>query len=36
LSDAQVPGLSTDRQFATAYNAVLEQAQAFRQLVEQP
>ena len=26
LSDAQVPGLSTDRQFATAYNAVLQLA----------
>jgi hypothetical protein len=26
LSDAKVPGLSTDRQFATAYNAVLQQA----------
>jgi hypothetical protein len=26
LSDAKVPGLSTDRQFATAYNAVLQLA----------
>jgi hypothetical protein len=26
LSDAQVPGLSTDRKFATAYNAVLQLA----------
>jgi hypothetical protein len=26
LSDAQVPGLSTDRPFATAYNAVLQLA----------
>jgi len=26
LNDAQVPGLSTDRQFATAYNAVLQLA----------
>jgi hypothetical protein len=26
LSDARVPGLSTDRQFATAYNAVLQLA----------
>jgi hypothetical protein len=26
LSDAQVPGLSADRQFATAYNAVLQLA----------
>jgi hypothetical protein len=26
LGDAQVPGLSTDRQFATAYNAVLQLA----------
>jgi hypothetical protein len=26
LSDAQVPGLSTDRQFATAYNTVLQLA----------
>lgn len=24
LSDAQIPGLSTDRRFATAYNAVLQ------------
>lgn len=26
LADAKVPGLSTDRQFATAYNAVLQLA----------
>jgi hypothetical protein len=26
LSDARVPGLSTDRRFATAYNAVLQMA----------
>jgi len=26
LADARVPGLSTDRQFATAYNAVLQLA----------
>ena len=26
LNDAKVPGLSTDRQFATAYNAVLQLA----------
>lgn len=26
LTDAQLPGLSTDRQFATAYNAVLQLA----------
>src|SRR6266850_6343224 len=26
LGDAEVPGLSTDRQFATAYNAVLQLA----------
>jgi hypothetical protein len=26
LNDAQVPGLSTNRQFATAYNAVLQLA----------
>jgi hypothetical protein len=26
LSDAKIPGLSTDRQFATAYNAVFQLA----------
>jgi len=30
LKDARVPGLSTDRQFATAYNAVLQLAKMAR------
>ncbi|MBM3223481.1 MAG: hypothetical protein FJZ47_06750 [Candidatus Tectomicrobia bacterium] len=35
LADARLPGLSTDRQFATAYNAVLQLAKLVEQWIVQ-